>query len=89
MFVSKGFNKAKILDPVLDNGFRLETIVEPQPTQNFKELRPERYEKESRHPVFLCARAAKEWGVSTLDSVERYSVETRSPELTFYAEHEF
>lgn len=51
---------SKILDPVLSNGFRLDTIVEPQPTEKFKELRPERYEKESRYPVFLCVQATKE-----------------------------
>ena len=51
---------SKMLDPVLSNGFRIDTIVEPQPTEKFKELRPERYEKESRYPVFLCVQATKE-----------------------------
>lgn len=46
-----------ILNPVLENGFQLDTILEPQPTEAFKERRPERYEKESRYPVFLCVRA--------------------------------
>lgn len=50
---------SEILGPVLDNGFRLDEIVEPQPTERFRELRPERYEKESRYPVFLCVRATK------------------------------
>lgn len=46
-----------VLDPVLDAGFELERVVEPQPTEAFREARPERYEKESKHPVFLCVRA--------------------------------
>lgn len=50
---------SEILNPVLDNGFRLDEILEPQPTERFRELRPERYEKESRYPVFLCVRATK------------------------------
>ncbi|MCU4740340.1 class I SAM-dependent methyltransferase [Natronoglomus mannanivorans] len=48
---------SEMLNPLLENGFRLETIVEPQPTDAFAEQRPERYEKESRNPVFLCVRA--------------------------------
>ena len=51
---------SKILDPVLSHGFRLDTVMEPQSTEKFKELRPERSEKESRYPVFLCIRAIKE-----------------------------
>jgi SAM-dependent methyltransferase len=49
-----------VVGPVLENGFRLEEIVEPQPTEAFRERRPERYEKESKHPVFLCLRATRE-----------------------------
>lgn len=49
-----------IINPLLDNGFQLNTIVEPQPTDEFKKQRPERYEKESRYPVFLCVRATKQ-----------------------------
>ncbi len=50
---------AAILNPVLDADFELDRIVEPQPTEAFEKLRPERYEKESRYPVFLCVRATK------------------------------
>ncbi|RYJ13299.1 class I SAM-dependent methyltransferase [Halogeometricum borinquense] len=52
---------SEILNPVLDNGFQLDKIVEPQPTEAFAEQRPERYEKESRNPVFLCVRATKQY----------------------------
>jgi len=46
-----------VVNPLLDAGFRLDRLVEPQPTEGFRERRPERYEKESRQPVFLCVRA--------------------------------
>lgn len=48
-----------VVQPVLDAGFDLESIVEPQPTAAFADERPERYEKESRNPVFLCVKARK------------------------------
>jgi SAM-dependent methyltransferase len=51
---------SKMLNPLLDNGFQLDRIVEPQPTDAFEELRPARYEKESTHPVFLCVRATRQ-----------------------------
>lgn len=50
---------AEMLNPLLDAGFRLDTVVEPQPTDAFAEQRPDIYEKESRQPVFLCLRAVK------------------------------
>ncbi|WP_276261555.1 class I SAM-dependent methyltransferase [Haloglomus litoreum] len=46
-----------ITGPVLDSGFRLEELIEPQPTAAFAEAWPERYETESKRPVFLCLRA--------------------------------
>jgi SAM-dependent methyltransferase len=46
-----------MLDPVIESGFRIDEICEPQPTAEFAEKRPERYEKESHNPVFLCVRA--------------------------------
>ena len=49
-----------MLAPLLENGFQLDDLVEPQPTEGFREARPERYEKESTHPVFLCVRATAE-----------------------------
>lgn len=46
-----------MFDPVIEAGFRIDEVCEPQPTEAFAEKRPERYEKESRNPVFLCVRA--------------------------------
>ena len=50
---------SEILNPLLETGFRLDRVLEPRPTEGFREKRPERYEKESRHPVFCCMRAVK------------------------------
>jgi SAM-dependent methyltransferase len=46
-----------MLEPLLAAGLRLDGIAEPEPTERFRERRPEAYEKESRQPVFLCLRA--------------------------------
>jgi len=45
-----------MVNPVLGAGFRLAELAEPEPTEGFREKRPERYEKESRHPVFVAFR---------------------------------
>ncbi|WP_226013063.1 class I SAM-dependent methyltransferase [Halomicrobium salinisoli] len=49
----------EVFDPVLDAGFRIEAVAEPRPTEAFREQRPERYEKESKRPVFLAMRVRK------------------------------
>jgi SAM-dependent methyltransferase len=46
-----------ILNPLLETGFRIDCVAEPEPTDAFAERWPERYETESRNPVFLCVRA--------------------------------
>ncbi|QGN08264.1 methyltransferase domain-containing protein [Halorhabdus sp. CBA1104] len=48
-----------IIDPLLEAGFRLDAVCEPQPTAAFEERRPERYETESNEPVFLCVKATR------------------------------
>lgn len=45
------------LNPLLDAGFRLEEVVEPTPTEEFKEHDAEAYEELCRRPSFLCLRA--------------------------------
>lgn len=47
----------QMLNPLLEAGFTLETVAEPQPTQAFEAVWPDRYETESRHPVFLAVHA--------------------------------
>lgn len=51
---------ARMVNPILDAGFRLDELAEPQPTEGFRERRPERYERESKRPVFLSLRAVKD-----------------------------
>lgn len=48
------------LNPIMEAGFQLETILEPKPTKAFKEADPRHYEELSRQPCFLCIRARKE-----------------------------
>ena len=50
---------AAILNPVIEAGFRIDEIAEPQPTTRFEARWPERYQKESKRPVFLGVRGIK------------------------------
>jgi SAM-dependent methyltransferase len=45
-----------IFGPPLDAGFRIDRVAEPEPTEGFAEKWPERYEKETKRPVFLALR---------------------------------
>ena len=47
-----------MLDPALAAGFRLDHLLEPTPTEAYREGNPDRYEYESTHPNFLCLRFA-------------------------------
>ena len=47
------------LNPLMDAGFRLEKILEPRPTEEFKRADPEDYEELLQQPSFLCIRARK------------------------------
>jgi hypothetical protein len=40
-------------------GFVIERILEPQPTEDFKRVNPEGYERHMKHPLFLVIRARK------------------------------
>ncbi len=51
---------SEMLNPLLESGFRIDEILEPQPTEEFRAAWPERYEKESKRPVFFCVRACVE-----------------------------
>lgn len=69
--VWKGFDEVRVhmpsfrrsleatLNPIIDAGFRLEKILEPRPTEEFKQADPKDYEKLLQQPVFLCIRARK------------------------------
>jgi SAM-dependent methyltransferase len=47
------------LNPIMEAGFRLEKILEPRPTDEFKKADPGDYEKLLAQPIFLCIRARK------------------------------
>ncbi|MDQ3687341.1 MAG: class I SAM-dependent methyltransferase [Acidobacteriota bacterium] len=47
------------LGPLTEAGFCLERILEPKPTEEFKEADPKHYKELSRQPCFLCVRARK------------------------------
>ncbi len=48
-----------IINTLIKAGLVLEQILEPTPTERFREADPEEYEKLSRMPGFLCLRAVK------------------------------
>jgi SAM-dependent methyltransferase len=48
-----------VLNAVTDVGFRLDRVLEPRPTEEFRAVDPERYERLLREPIFLCVRAVK------------------------------
>lgn len=47
------------INPLLEAGFTLERILEPKPTEDFREADPRHFEELSRQPCFLCLRARK------------------------------
>ncbi|WP_410767463.1 class I SAM-dependent methyltransferase [Haloferax sp. DFSO60] len=50
---------SEVINPLIETGFKLDELVEPKPTEAFKEKKPESYEKRLKYPTFLCVRAAK------------------------------
>lgn len=49
----------EVLNPLLEAGFVLESILEPRPTDEFRQALPDDYEELCRQPGFLCVRAGK------------------------------
>ena len=47
------------LNPLIEAGFRLERVLEPKPTEKFKEADPKHYGQLWQQPSFLCLRATK------------------------------
>ncbi|MFQ5795753.1 MAG: class I SAM-dependent methyltransferase [Candidatus Bipolaricaulia bacterium] len=48
-----------LINPLLEAGFRLERILEPTPTEQFRQAAPQDYEELSRQPGFLSVSAVK------------------------------
>jgi len=49
----------EILMPVISAGFRIEKVVEPRPTEEFRKSDPVRYQSLMQRPAFLCIQARK------------------------------
>jgi ubiquinone/menaquinone biosynthesis C-methylase UbiE len=45
--------------PLTENGFYLETLLEPKPVEKFKELDPRHYRELNEFPGFMCLRAVR------------------------------
>jgi SAM-dependent methyltransferase len=50
----------QVINPLIRAGFTLEEILEPLPTEEFRQVAPEDYESLCRSPGFMCIRACKE-----------------------------
>lgn len=48
-----------LLNPLVAAGFKLDRIVEPLPTEEFKKADPKNYRRLMRMPAFICIRARK------------------------------
>ena len=49
-----------LLNPLIETGFIIDRILEPQPTEEFKKADSKRYEELSKRPGFICVRSKKE-----------------------------
>jgi SAM-dependent methyltransferase len=47
------------INPLIDAGFTLDRILEPLPTEEFRQANPEDYEELLHRPGFMCLRAVK------------------------------
>ena len=50
---------AAVFNSLVDAGLRLDRVLEPRPTEAFKDADPENYDRLMRQPGFLCIRAVK------------------------------
>ncbi len=50
---------AETLNPFFDAGFRVEQVLEPQPTEEFRKADPKSYKSLMQLPAFVCIRAVK------------------------------
>jgi len=49
----------EVLNPLIEAGFRLDRLVEPQPTEAFRQADHIRFKRLTLRPCFLCIRAEK------------------------------
>lgn len=50
---------SECISPLTDNGFYIDKIIEPRPTEEFEKLDPEHYQELNAFPAFMCIRAVK------------------------------
>ena len=50
---------SEVIRPVTENGFVIDKITEPMPTERFKERQPKSYKRLQKEPQFLFVRARK------------------------------
>jgi hypothetical protein len=50
---------SEVINPLIMAGFRVDQLLEPVPSQEFKQYNPEEYEILSKTPGFMCVRAIK------------------------------
>ncbi len=48
-----------MINPIIETGFILDKVLEPQPTKDFREADPDEYNHLMCHPGFICFRAVK------------------------------
>ena len=48
-----------VINPLVRAGFVVEQILEPVPTEPFRQMDPDGYEELTRSPGFMCVRAAR------------------------------
>lgn len=50
---------SSIFSPLTESGFVIEKVVEPLPTEEFRQADPRHFEELSRMPAFICIRAGR------------------------------
>ena len=50
---------SECITPLTSNGFQIDSILEPRPTEEMKQVAPRYYDELSKFPAFVCIRAQK------------------------------
>jgi SAM-dependent methyltransferase len=54
------------ITPLTNNGFYIDTLLEPRPVEEFKHLDPIHYKELNEFPAFMCIKAVRKQNVSQL-----------------------
>lgn len=55
------------ISPLTENGFYIDSLVEPKPTKEFERLDPKHYKELNEFPAFMCIRAIKRTDLISTD----------------------